>query len=71
MLCLSNVAVTNNYYAELIRNGPAIHCIEIVSSLLKWTDAIDPLNVYRNTAEPSTPTMSSSGTGAFWRPSIY
>jgi hypothetical protein len=28
--------VTNNYYAELIRNGPAIH----------WTDAIDPLNVY-------------------------
>ena len=36
VLCLSNLAVTNNYYAELIRNGPAIH----------WTDAIDPLNVY-------------------------
>jgi hypothetical protein len=35
-LCLSNLAVTNNYYAELIRNGPAIH----------WSDAIDPLNVY-------------------------
>jgi hypothetical protein len=39
VLCLSNVAVTNNYYAELIRNGPAIH----------WTDAIDPLNVYLQT----------------------
>jgi len=36
VLCLSNVAVTNNYYAELIRDGPAIH----------WTDAIDPLNIY-------------------------
>lgn len=36
VLCLSNLAVTNNYYADLIRNGPAIH----------WTDAIDPLNVY-------------------------
>jgi hypothetical protein len=36
VLCLSNMAVTNNYYAELIRVGPAIH----------WTDAIDPLNVY-------------------------
>ncbi len=36
ILCVSNLAVMNNYYAELIRNGPAIH----------WTDAIDPLNVY-------------------------
>jgi hypothetical protein len=36
VLCISNIAVTNNYYAELIRDGPAIH----------WTDAIDPLNVY-------------------------
>ncbi len=36
VLCVSNLAVTNNYYAELIRNGPAIH----------WTDAIDPLNIY-------------------------
>jgi hypothetical protein len=36
VLCLSNLAVTNNYYADLIRDGPAIH----------WTDAIDPLNIY-------------------------
>ena len=36
VLCLSNLAVTNNYYADLIRHGPAIH----------WTDAVDPLNIY-------------------------
>lgn len=36
VLCLSDAAVTNQYYADLIRNGPAI----------RWTDAIDPLNRY-------------------------
>jgi hypothetical protein len=36
LLCVSSVAVTNQYYADLIRNGPAI----------RWTDAIDPLNRY-------------------------
>ena len=36
VLCLSGLAVTNQYYADLIRNGPAI----------RWTDAIDPLNRY-------------------------
>ena len=36
VLCLSNLAVTNQYYAELIRNGPAI----------RWTDAMDSLNQY-------------------------
>jgi hypothetical protein len=34
VLCLVNVAVTNQYYADLIRNGPAI----------RWTDAMDALN---------------------------
>jgi dolichyl-phosphate-mannose-protein mannosyltransferase len=34
VLCLSNLAVTNQYYADLVRNGPAI----------RWTDSIDPLN---------------------------
>ena len=36
LLCASNVAVTNQYYADLISNGPAIH----------WTDAMDPLQAY-------------------------
>ena len=36
LLCGSNVAVTNQYYAELIRNGPAV----------RWTDAMDPLQRY-------------------------
>jgi hypothetical protein len=36
LLCLSNLAVTNQYYAEMIRNGPAI----------RFTDAIDPLKQY-------------------------
>ena len=36
LLCLSNLAVTDQYYAELIRNGPAI----------RFTDAIEPLNQY-------------------------
>jgi Dolichyl-phosphate-mannose-protein mannosyltransferase len=36
ILCLANLAVTNNYYADLVRNGPAI----------RWTDAVDPLNRY-------------------------
>jgi hypothetical protein len=36
VLCLSNIAVTSQYYADLIRNGPAI----------RWTDAIDPLSKY-------------------------
>ena len=36
LLCGSNVAVTNQYYADLIRNGPTI----------RWTDAMDPLQRY-------------------------
>jgi 4-amino-4-deoxy-L-arabinose transferase-like glycosyltransferase len=42
VLCLSSVAVTNQYYADLIRNGPAI----------RWTDAIDPLNRYLIDSKP-------------------
>ncbi len=34
--CGSNLAVTNQYYADLIVNGPAI----------RWTDAMDPLERY-------------------------
>ena len=34
VLCGSNLAVTNQYYAELIRNGPT----------MRWTDAMDPLH---------------------------
>ena len=36
LLCLSNLAATSEYYAELINNGPAI----------RWTDAIGPLERY-------------------------
>jgi hypothetical protein len=36
LVCASNLAVTNQYYADLIRNGPAI----------RWTDAMDPLQRY-------------------------
>lgn len=36
LLCGSNLAVTNQYYADLIVNGPA----------LRWTDAMDPLHRY-------------------------
>ena len=36
VLCLSNLAVTNRYYAGLIRNGPGV----------RWTDAIGPLEQY-------------------------
>jgi hypothetical protein len=36
ILCLSNAAVMNNYYAEFIRNGPSV----------RWTDALDPLEHY-------------------------
>ena len=36
LLCTSNLAVTNQYYADLVRNGPAI----------RWSDAMDPLNRY-------------------------
>ena len=36
LLCGSNLAVTNQYYADLIRNGPAV----------RWTDAMDPLHRY-------------------------
>jgi hypothetical protein len=34
VLCCANVAVTNQYYADLVRNGPA----------LRWTDAMDQLD---------------------------
>jgi hypothetical protein len=33
ILCGSSLAVTNQYYADLIRNGPT----------MRWTDAMDPL----------------------------
>lgn len=36
LLCGSNVAVTNQYYADLIQNGPTV----------RWTDAMDPLQRY-------------------------
>ena len=36
LLCGSNLAVTNQYYADLIRNGPGV----------RWTDAMDPLQRY-------------------------
>jgi hypothetical protein len=36
VLCLANIAVTNQYYAELMRNGPGI----------RFTDAINPLKDY-------------------------
>lgn len=36
LLCGSSIAVTNQYYVELIRNGPT----------LRWTDAMDPLHRY-------------------------
>lgn len=36
LLCASGLAVTNQYYKELIRNGPAP----------RWTDAMDPLHRY-------------------------
>jgi hypothetical protein len=34
LLCASSAAVTNTYYADLVRNGPT----------LRWTDAMDPLH---------------------------
>ncbi|MEO8098967.1 MAG: glycosyltransferase family 39 protein [Acidobacteriota bacterium] len=36
LLCASSLAVTNQYYVELIRNGPT----------MRWTDAMDPLHRY-------------------------
>jgi len=36
LLCGSNLAVTNQYYAELLVNGPTV----------RWTDAMDPLERY-------------------------
>jgi hypothetical protein len=36
LLSASNLAVTNQYYADLIVNGPAV----------RWTDAMDPLQRY-------------------------
>lgn len=36
LLCGSNLLVTNQYYADLVVNGPAI----------RWTDAMDPLQRY-------------------------
>ena len=33
LLCASSAAVTNQYYTDLIRNGPT----------MRWTDAMDPL----------------------------
>jgi hypothetical protein len=42
LLCGSNVAVTNQYYAELVRNGPTV----------RWTDAMDPLQRYLTDLHP-------------------
>jgi hypothetical protein len=36
LLCASNAALTNQYYADLLRNGPAV----------RWTDAFDELKQY-------------------------
>lgn len=36
LLCASNLALTNQYYADLIRNGPAV----------RWSDAMDELKQY-------------------------
>jgi hypothetical protein len=36
VLCGTNLALTNQYYADLLRNGPA----------LRWTDAMDELKQY-------------------------
>ena len=42
LLCGSNLAVTNQYYADLIRNGPTV----------RWTDAMDPLQRYLTDLHP-------------------
>jgi hypothetical protein len=42
LLCGSNLAVTNQYYADLLVNGPAI----------RWTDAMDPLQRYLTDLHP-------------------
>jgi hypothetical protein len=42
LLCGSNVAVTNQYYADLIRNGPTV----------RWTDAMDSLQRYLTDLHP-------------------
>jgi hypothetical protein len=42
LLCGSNLAVTNQYYADLIRNGPTV----------RWTDAMDPLERYLTDLHP-------------------
>jgi len=42
LLCGSNLAVTNQYYADLLINGPAI----------RWTDAMDPLQRYLTDLRP-------------------
>jgi len=42
LLCGSNLAVTNQYYADLIRNGPSV----------RWTDAMDPLQRYLTDLHP-------------------
>lgn len=36
VLCAANLGVTNRYYADLVRNGPAI----------RWSDAVGPLEQY-------------------------
>lgn len=42
LLCGSNIAVTNQYYADLIVNGPTV----------RWTDAMDPLQRYLTDLHP-------------------
>ncbi len=51
LLCLSNVAVIDTYYTELIRNGPA----------LRWTDALDPLEHYLVDRHPAQIYMADWG----------
>lgn len=41
ILCGANAAVTNEYYATLLRNGPS----------LRWTDAMDPLHSYLSNSD--------------------
>jgi 4-amino-4-deoxy-L-arabinose transferase-like glycosyltransferase len=51
LLCLSNLAVTSEYYAELINNGPAI----------RWTDAIGPLERYLSASKVARITVADWG----------
>jgi 4-amino-4-deoxy-L-arabinose transferase-like glycosyltransferase len=46
VLCVSNLLVTNQYYWELVRNGPAIRWTDAVYPLEQTLEAMRPPNVY-------------------------